>query len=230
MTEKQKKEDLKSLSKKRKEENLTDKVFRFNSKSHQGYAMDVSEFGQDLDTDQYVTPYTKGSHNLNSNIMLVLHDWSSKDDLDSLAVRLEERKQVVKIGRDKDKKTNKALEFYLRFFLNKNISDIYTTNAFPFVKPGSMKGGVSAGKFRYCAEKYTVKEIEIIKPKIVLAATEAFNALHHCYCDSGDVIPDCFEHNGHTIMRIYHPSAPQKKKKIEQWEKVRIVYNKLCSS
>lgn len=226
MEDKRKTNTLRALSKERRNEDLANDLFFFQDKDRRGYAKHVGDFGEDLDTDEYVTPYTKGSNNLCSDIMLVLHDWSSENELQKLKIGSDKRNEVVEKGRDEGKPTNTRVKNLLSEYLGKELEEIYATNAFPFIKPGPMSNGIYPNQFQYCVRKYTVEEIKIVQPKVVIAATHAYEALYYHYCGEGNVIRDRFElDDGGIVLKVYHPSAPLKK---EQWERVRAAYNKLC--
>jgi hypothetical protein len=112
---------------------------------------------------RWVSPYTKCAHG-RGGIAIVLQDWASAD---WLAQRF--RPEVQEWGRDCSLLTNRRLDALVRSVLKMKLSDTYVTNAFPFVKPGGMGARLSRSAVADSVAKYTVEELRITSPPLVLA-------------------------------------------------------------
>lgn len=143
------------------------------------------EFGYDF--REWVSPYTKGAHVFGS-IAVVLQDWASEDKL--AGGRIEE---LQRYGRLRDLRTNRMLEQLLQQVLDFAIEEVYVTNAFPFVKVGSMSSRLNASDVRAAARHFASEELRIVKPKQVLALGAV---AHLALVDAG--VP---------CVRVPHPAA-----------------------
>lgn len=133
----------------------------------------------DDESFEYVSPYTKGAHNLNASIMIILQDWSS--DIELKTSNDEALKTIIEFGRNAGFPTNKNLERYLDIF-NCSIQNTYTTNLFPFIKNNHVGSDIPNKVFTWAAKEFALPQIEIIKPKIVICAGLAtFNAIRRAY-------------------------------------------------
>ena len=127
-------------------------------------------FGYDF--RDWVSPYTKGAHCLHG-IAIVLQDWASAEWL-----RKVHRPEVQELGRDPTLRTNTRLEALLRKVLGIGLSEVYATNAFPFVKPGGMSAPLAQSVVDATVAEYTAHELRIASPRLVLAFGKlAANAL-----------------------------------------------------
>jgi hypothetical protein len=125
----------------------------------------------------FISPYTKSAQNLNSRLMVILQDWSSSEaigpelDLDS-----------VKYGHGTTLPTNKNLKALLKKHFGFELKDIYATNLFPFIKKGGLGKTIPRKDLVEAAEMFTVPEIEIIGPQLVVCLGLAtFNALREAH-------------------------------------------------
>ena len=88
------------------------------------------------------------------------------------------KRQALEYGRDLNLRTNTNLESLLDLTFNLGLKDVYATNLFVFVKPGRMSTQIPKKDLVYCAKTYTIREIEIVKPKLVICVGVAtYNAL-----------------------------------------------------
>lgn len=143
------------------------------------------DFGYDFRT--WVSPYTKGAHRCKS-IALVLQDWASAN---GLAGPL--NPDIQTHGRMPTLLTNVRLEQLLQRVLGKGLSDVYATNAFPFVKVGGMSASLRSSDVRNAARRFVVRELELAEPTLVLAlGVVAHAALRAC---------------GVPCVRLPHPAA-----------------------
>jgi uracil-DNA glycosylase len=166
LTSAQKQKALKRLAKKRQQ---TDPNVLFGK---QYYC--VGEFaGGIYDCDDHVSPWSKSAQNVDATIMVVGQDWSSEDRL-----REPINYHRVEHGYDPDVVTNKNLQRLLKEHLGKQFSDVYATNAFPFIKPGRMNASIPEDDMKLAVQEFLLPQIEIIEPQIVIClGLDTFNAV-----------------------------------------------------
>jgi restriction system protein len=111
----------------------------------------------------WVSPYTKGAHKC-GGIAIVLQDWASAD---FLAAAHDPR--IAALGRDPDRITNSRLEQLLRNVLGLELSAVYATNVFPFVKPCGMSAPIPQRLANRTALEFTKPELDLARPAQVLA-------------------------------------------------------------
>ena len=111
----------------------------------------------------FVSPYTKSAQNLDADVMLVLQDWCSDEFL-----RKPVDPEVVKLGHDPQLDTNRNLKSLLSAHFGIGLEQTYATNLFPFIKPGAMSANVRFVDLKKAAEIYTMPEMRIIKPRLVV--------------------------------------------------------------
>ena len=135
------------------------------------------DFGYDFRT--WVSPYTKGAHSFDG-IAVVLQDWASDDGLTQGLER-----EVEQVGRAVNRLTNRRLEKLLLNVLGLRIAETSATNVFPFVKPGGMSSGVPQRHMDLTASRFTVHELKMAKPRMILAlGRKTHNALRPLPHDS----------------------------------------------
>ena len=119
------------------------------------------DFGYDF--REWVSPYTKSAH-ATGGTAIVLQDWLSAEfaskGIDPV---------VQAHGRVPSLATNRRLDALLERVLGLDISDVYITNAFPFIKPGGMSAAIPFRDVVRAVETFTVPELELAEPKKVLA-------------------------------------------------------------
>lgn len=98
--------------------------------------------------------------------MIVLQDWSSKDTLDSLGLDPE----VAKLGHTPSLPTNVRLKSLVKQHFDLAIEETFVTNMFVFIKRGPIHARIPARDARYSAQTYTLSEIKIVRPRIVICA------------------------------------------------------------
>jgi len=123
----------------------------------------IGEYHNGIYECNYVSPYTKSAGNVDADIMFILQDWSSDKSL-SQPVEVE----TVKYGHTPRLPTNKNLKNLLKNHFEVDLSKTYGTNLFPFIKPGKMTAGIPTRDLINAAKKYTIPQIKIIKPKLVI--------------------------------------------------------------
>jgi restriction system protein len=120
-----------------------------------------------------VSPYTIGAQNVDSELMILLQDWASDDVLrdDYLDTR-------VTVGHDPSRGTNKRLKELLRKHLRLELSEVYATNVFPFIKRGPMNKSKAKRDLVRAAREFALPQIEIVGPRLaVCLGKAAFNAV-----------------------------------------------------
>ena len=123
----------------------------------------ISEYHSGAYECDFVSPYTKSAQNLDADIMLVLQDWCSDEFL-----RKPVDPEVVKLGHDPQLDTNRNLKSLLSTHFGIGLEQTFATNLFPFIKHGAMNARVCFVDLKKAAETYTVPEIEIIEPRLVV--------------------------------------------------------------
>jgi len=126
------------------------------------------------DKEDYVTPYTKSAHNINTEIIIILQDWSS----DSIKRRIDY--DAIDFGYTRKLQTNVNLKQFLKSIFNKDFEDIYITNLFPYLKKGSMSSRIPFNDLVRAAIDFCIPQIEIIKPKLVIClGLNTYNAINY---------------------------------------------------
>ena len=135
------------------------------------------DFGYDF--YDWVSPYTKGA-NRYGGVAVVLQDWASADGLPR-----QPDPEIQELGRKQTLRTNVVLEKLLCRVLGLSLSDVYATNAFPFVKPGGMSSPVPQWLVNCAASYFLRQELELAAPEFVLAlGGVAFRSLQAVPCTS----------------------------------------------
>ncbi|MBU3656340.1 MAG: hypothetical protein FGM23_08320 [Alphaproteobacteria bacterium] len=190
--------------------------------------LNVSDFHDGrYDTHDFVSPYSKTACNLDADVMLIGQDWSSEDRLNKGYSEV-----IAKLGYDPTIPTNKNLKKLLKEFLNLDFGDCYATNLFVFIKKNGMSGSIPKKDFVYCANKYTIEEIKIINPKIVICmGSNAFKILSKIMTGNEKTLKDYNDpiydaNSGAHIIGVYHPggqgtaNAGGTEKVRERWAKI----------
>ena len=127
------------------------------------------------DFTSWVSPYTKGA-NTCGGVALVLQDWASAEGLGATP-----HPEIQLHGRAPWLLTNKRLQELLGRVLGTDLSGIYVTNVFPFVKRGRMSAPLPYSEVLSAARRFAVRELELARPTTVLAlGTVASQALRKC--------------------------------------------------
>jgi len=148
------------------------------AKKRQSFCWDgyknIGDYHDGIYECDFVSPYTKSANNVEAKVMVFLQDWSSDDFL-----RGNIDKETVRLGYTPDRYTNKNLIDLLHNHFSLKLSDVYVTNLFPFIKPGSMKEFIPVRDMVRAAKEFGLPQIEIIAPKIIIAlGLSTFNALY----------------------------------------------------
>ena len=178
---------------------------RINSVYEGFYALE--HFGLGDDDGGHLSPFTKASANVESDIIFVLQDWASEEFIEKGL-----SKETLNLGYDPKIKTNINLKNLLRSHFGKDLEDIYTTNLFPFIKKGSMNSRIPHKFMRRAASDFLIPTINVINPKLVVCfGLSTFNAVRqemgfgrvanveqavHSHVAFGDTIIFCQAHPG----------------------------------
>lgn len=120
-----------------------------------------------------VSPYSKSAGNADADVFLLLQDWAS-DDL----LRGPFHQALADFGHLPRLRTNMCLVRLLEQVFNLGLVDVYGTNLFPFVKPGTMSAGVPPRDLLRAAQNFAIPQIDIVQPRLVVCLGLAtFNAI-----------------------------------------------------
>lgn len=191
-------------------------------------------FNGAYDTNDFVSPYTKKSCNVNSDIMVVAQDWSSFDKLNSKF----QDEEIALNGYSANLPTNLNLKKLLNNHFKLEFGEIYSTNLFVFIKNGGMSRKIPRVDMIYSAKKYTLREIEIISPKLVIClGSEVFRVLSIILKGKASGIADAINEpivfNDSLIVGAYHTgglgtaAAGGFSKVSEHWSNLSNLYSKL---
>jgi len=123
----------------------------------------------------FVSPYTKAAGCIDAEIVVMLQDWSSDGNLSGPVDH-----DAVKIGHTPTLATNRNLRRLLRSTFDVDLTDVYATNLFPFIKPGPMSGPIPHHDLVRAANEFALPQISIVDPVLVVCLGLAtFNALRH---------------------------------------------------
>lgn len=159
----------------------------------------------------YVSPYSKGAHNLDADVMIFLQDWSSDD-------ALARSNGPSELGHDRDLPTNKNLHALLNDSLGIQLSETYATNLFPYIKLGGLSSRIPFQDLVHAAKNFALPQIRIVAPKLVIClGKNTFNALRaaagHSRCrDMASAIDSPFEFDlgdgrSATVWAQAHPGV-----------------------
>ena len=123
----------------------------------------------------YVSPYTKSAHNVDSEIMVILQDWSSDEEMSDPR----DPEAMKKYGYTPSLGTNiKLISLLKAHFGVKGLNDVYATNLFPFIKHGALNAPIRRKDLVRAAQEFALPQVEIICPKLVVCLGGAtFNAI-----------------------------------------------------
>jgi len=121
----------------------------------------------------FVSPYTKTAGNVDAEVMVLLQDWSSHQNLSG---PIDEGARGL--GYSPSEPTNRNLVRLLKATFGLSLSDIYATNLFPFIKPGGMSEPIPEGDLVRAAQEFAIPQIHIVNPRPVISlGMVTFNAL-----------------------------------------------------
>lgn len=125
----------------------------------------------------YVSPWSRSAHNVDAEVMIVGHDWSSEK---WMCGPVDE--QSAQRGYSSRFPTNQNLFDLLNRHFGLSFGDVYATNAFPFIKRGESQGSIKHKDMQWAASEFLLPQIKIIQPLIVICLGKAtFNAVREAY-------------------------------------------------
>ena len=100
--------------------------------------------------------------------MVLLQDWASDDVLRDgyLDVR-------ATVGHDPNRGTNKRLKKMLHQYFSLDLSEVYATNVFPFIKRGPMNESIARRDLVRAAREFALPQIEIVGPRFAICLGKA---------------------------------------------------------
>jgi len=146
--------------------------------------------------------------------MIVGQDWTSEEQL-----RGPVNDHSVMHGYDPDAVTNINLQRLLKEHLGKEFSDVYATNAFPFIKPGGISAPIPAAHMRLAVKEFLLPQIEIVEPQIVIClGLSVFNALrescgHNRLRTLDDAVKSPFQFRASRIVAVAHTGTNNRKRR-----------------
>jgi len=119
-----------------------------------------------FDFKEYVSPWTKAANNVDARVMLIAQDWSSTDRLSN--VPEDERAEIRRHGQTPNLPTNRNIQEFLTKNFGLAFDQCFATNAFVFVKCGSMSSKIPSADLRRSVTDYVLPQINIVEPRLVL--------------------------------------------------------------
>ncbi len=168
----------------------------------------IGEYHQGLYECDHVSPYSKSAGNIDANIMFILQDWCSDHYLSQPI-----QPETLKYGYAPRLATNKNLKSLLQTHFGLEFSKTYGTNLFPFIKPGNMSAKISRQDLVSAAVKFTIPQINIIQPKLVIClGAEVINSIRRALGMKpsnrlATSIEDPFKFNRVPIWAQSHPGG-----------------------
>ena len=149
------------------------KLAKLRQKTRYDGHTSIGEYQQGVWECDFVSPYSKSSNNSDSDILVILQDWCSSESFD-----YDVCEETLNLGHTPSVRTNINLKSLLAENFERSLEEIYSTNLFPYVKPGSMNARIPAADLLRAAKQFTIPMIDIIQPKIVIClGKDTFNAL-----------------------------------------------------
>jgi restriction system protein len=178
-----------------------------------GYSQDyrrIEEFHYGFyDQHGWLSPWTVSACNVDSELMIIGQDWASEDFLSKVP-----DPQMRALGHDPALATNRNLRRLLHEALGRRFENTFATNAFVFAKPGGMSTRLPATDLALSAKRFTLREIEIIRPKMVIClGMGTFNGLRaalNCRpvtVEAIDYAGPALVHHGSEIHGVPHVGA-----------------------
>lgn len=199
-----------------KEQELLELAKKRQTTKYNGYKC-LSDYYDGVNECDYVSPYSKSAHNIDTDVFVILQDWSSDENMPDGTC-----KETNELGYTPSVNTNKKLIKLLKNYLNLELKDTYATNLFPFIKMGGMSANIQIKDMRRAAKEFTLPMIKTVKPKIAIAlGVKTFNALFDSCENKQEITDDSFICGNTKIFFQYHPAAriPNKKKE-ERWKRM----------
>jgi len=180
--------------------------------------------------------WTDWYNRINSNIMIIGQDWGPFIDIKEINnkyIKNENQDNWNKIIDEEKSNTKKILTKYIiessKGKIN-DIKDIYVTNAIMCARKGDKyrSNNIDLKKSTYNCSDYLKKQIEIVKPKVILTlGYYPLKSLAEIYSFSiKDTLRETIKNNSiikieNLIIPLYHPVAQIKKQEqLSQYNKI----------
>jgi uracil-DNA glycosylase len=147
-----------------------------------------------------VVPWTKSACNVDAKLMIIAQDWASEKYFQRPNNRTSWRDTLrTHFGQDPQLPTNRNIRRLLRCFGIK-WRQTYATDLSVFIKPGNMNGDIPDALLRYCAIKYTIPQVRIVRPKMVLClGIRTFNAVRYALKTPTMKLSAAYSAEPHTV-------------------------------
>jgi restriction system protein len=171
-----------------------------------GYKTFGEYHGGRYDVNDFVVPWTISAHNYEADLLIMGQDWNSDGNLSGpFNQRQADTGQIAELA------SNRNLKTLLKDHCALSFCETYSTDAFPFVKMGTMSASIRWKDFICATEKYALPQIEIVRPKVVVAlGSVTYNALRklvgYKYRRISDVWDEC-SYKGIEIIGVTHTAA-----------------------
>jgi restriction system protein len=196
---------------------------------YRGYHQ-ISDFHHGNYESDFVSPYTKTAGNVNSDIAILLQDWASEENLSGPFDR-----EAALLGYTPAVPTNKNLVKLLHDVFELELSDIFATNVFPYIKPGEMSAPIPQCDFDRAFAEFCFPQINIVKPRFVICCGKKVFLSCWKFFNEPEANPltvgSYFENSGIRFHYQRHPS-PQAinrnggiNQAITDWNQMRMSWN-----
>ncbi|OSI80340.1 hypothetical protein BSZ22_00970 [Bradyrhizobium canariense] len=135
--------------------------------------------------------------------MIIGQDWASEKFLREPKYNTPERISAREAaGQDEYLPTNRRLKSLLRNHFSMDFAQTYATDVLVFIKPGTMSGNVPMKDMVYCAERYTLPQIRVVKPSMAIClGAKTFNSLRRAMGMADLKLSDAWSSFGHSVDR-----------------------------
>lgn len=123
----------------------------------------IADYGQGVYECEFVSPFTKAACNVNAEVMVLLQDWTSDEELRG---GLDDETRTL--GYSPTQPTARKLAQLLDQTFGLALSDVYGTNLFPFVKPGAVSRRIPERDLVRAAQEFAIPQIDIVRPRLVI--------------------------------------------------------------
>jgi uracil-DNA glycosylase len=174
------------------------------SGAYQGY-YNLAQFHKGEYETDWVSPYTKSANNVNSPMSLVLQDWASSDYLSG-----EIDWDAIRCGHSPKRKSNRNLKHALKEVYSLELSDVFATNLFPFIKCGDMSERIPRRDLDQAFKDFCWPQVEIVAPRLVVCLGRSVYASFVRKLNPARSIGQVgcfFEYENRVIYYQHHPSG-----------------------
>ncbi|MBD3330274.1 hypothetical protein GF354_01955 [Candidatus Peregrinibacteria bacterium] len=115
--------------------------------------------------------------------------------------------EIAEIGFKPNLITNKNLSKLLKTTFGLNLSDIFITNLFPYIKPGNMNSNIPQKNFDKAFKEFCLPQIDIITPSLVICCgKKVYSSANKHLNNSSNNQNQSFIYNSTLFYFQYHPS------------------------